>query len=181
MRRSSLLLVAALGLLAAGCAHRRPAPAAGPVALDGLLGFADPARCKPTATHARFLADLVAPDGNGGFRAGKVDAPPELQRAFAPITVRRDQDYWVIGLGVTGTLYGLPLGRIDHALPVGGDPGDVTYRFDAPLATTASTLRTRGFPVEAGTSAPLAGSDLVMTLVADPNDAKASLFGCGHE
>jgi hypothetical protein len=180
--RSPAFLVIAFGLLVAGCTHRPPTSVpAGPVALDALLGFADPARCKPTPGHARFLADLVAPDGKGGFKAGKVDVPPALARAFAPISVRRDADYWVIGLAVSGTLYGLPLGRIDHALPVGGDPGDVTYRFDAPLAATAATLRTRGFPVKAGNSVPLAGTDLTMTLVADPKNAKASLFGCGHE
>lgn len=180
--RSDFALVAGLALLVAGCGPRpatvRP-PA--PIALDALLGFSDPARCRVTADHARFLAAMVAGDGRGAVRAGRIDAPPALAAAFGPVTARRTDGYWVVGTSVSGTLYGLPLGRIDHALPEGGDAGDVTYRFDVPAAAAATTLRRRGFPVTAGRSTPIDGGDLVMTLVANPRNPDFSLFGCGHE
>ncbi|MES2755689.1 MAG: hypothetical protein V4659_13620 [Pseudomonadota bacterium] len=181
----ALLALAPLALTVAGCGPR-PAQLRPPLtaALDPLLGFSDPAHCRPDAGHARFLAGLIAGDADRGFKPGRVDAPASLAAAFGPVTARRADGYWVIGVATTGTLFGLPLGRIDHALPEGGDAGDVTYRFDVPVAVAAKALAARGFPVKAGAAVPIGVGETdveeVMSLLPDPDSPARSLFGCGY-
>lgn len=169
----------AMALLLAGCAHMT-APAA--AQLDELLAFAEPATCEPAADHARLLAALVAGDANDGFRPGEVAAPPALVGAFGRVYARRHEGYWTVGAPVHGLLFGLPLIEIVHALPEGGDAGDVTYVFGAPVGSVEASLRRRGFPVRAGSDVPVGSVDaqqLGIGLRADPANPGRTLLTCG--
>lgn len=152
-------------------------------ALDSLLGFTDPATCATSEPHTRFLDAMVVGDANEGFRAGRLLVPGALLSAFGPIKVVRHDGWWTVGVAVRGTLFDLPVSRIDHALPEGGDPGDVTYEFAAPVERVEQVLRARGFPARAGkdvTLGPPDGYEHIMSLQAHPDDARLSQFGCGY-
>ena len=174
----AVILTAAL-ILAAGARPAQPPEAA----LDLFLGFTDPKLCKESAAHARFLQSLIEGDANDGFRAGNPVVPNRLKPAFGVVEVKRHDGWWTIGIPVRGSLFGLPLVRIEHALPEGGDPGDVTYSFRAPVDRVERVLRARGFPARANAAVRLGppdGYDFRMSLHPDPEDAKQSLFGCGY-
>lgn len=175
--------IAALALAAAlsACAHRPSAQTAG-IALDELLAFSDPRLCQPSEAHARMLAGMVAGNANEGFRAGRIDASKSHSAAFGKIFVRRFQHYSVVGVPLSGTLFGLPILSIEQALPEGGDPGDVTYRFQAKVESTQRALRARGFPAEAGRAVqmgPPEGYEHVIELLADPKRSDQTLLNCG--
>lgn len=172
----------------AGCAHPEP-PAVPGVAsssprLDELLAFADPRLCEPAPAHERFLAGMVAGDANTGFEAGRLLVPTDLKRAFGRIAVRRHDGWWTVGVPVRGTLFGLPLKEVVHALPEGGDPGDVSYIFVAPATLLEQVLRARGFPAKVGEDVQLGPPDgykHYMTVRPDPDDKARSILSCGYE
>jgi hypothetical protein len=174
---ASLLAAASL----AGCAHS-PHAAGGPLALDGFLAFSDPKRCDLTGAHERFFRALwTGNPENEDVRPGTVVAPKNVRRAFGPVTVRSEGDYRLVEVAVAGTMLDLPLARIIHALPVGGDPGDVIYTFAAPIGKVEEALRAAGFPAKANETVHLESDgayDHVMYLIPDPKRAGHTIFGC---
>lgn len=164
----------------AGCAHMEQRGSAG---LDEFLAFADPALCEPAPEHARFLSSMIAGDANEGFRPGRLIVPPNLRSAFGPVEVRRHDGWWTIGVAVTGRLYGLPLKEIVHALPEGGDAGDISYVFAAPAPHVEHALHARRFPAEIGEDVSLGppdGLQHIMSLTADPDNKDRSVLTCGY-
>lgn len=171
-------ILATLALLV-GCT--RP-PATKGVSLDDVLAFSNPAMCESAPDHARLLSAMIAGDANSGFRPGRIVAPRAVRSAFGTIEVRRHDGFWTVGTPVRAMLFGLPLRRIDHALPEGGDPGDVSYSFEAPIADVERALRSRGFPVEAGkviAVGPPDGYEFNVSLLRDPDDPRRAILSCG--
>ncbi len=166
-------------LLVAACAH--PIATRHQLALDELLQFTSPTMCELSAPHRHLLDGMIAGDANAGFSPGFIHAPKGMRRLFGPIEVRRHDSYWTVEASVEGTLFGIPLVAIIHSLPEGGDAGDVTYVFDAPIATVESALRARGFPARAGQEVELGSPDLqvpVMALLVDPKSRGRTLLSC---
>ena len=179
-RGAILVAIAVLG----GCAHT-PAPrAAEKLALDEVFAFSDATRCEPAPAHALLLQEMVAGDVDVGFRSGRIVAPKPLARAFGAIFVEPHDNYTVVGVPVSGTLFGLPLASIRHSLPEGGDPGDVSYTFDTPVTVLERVLRARGFPAEAGraiTMGPPDGYEHVIELGPDPRHPGRAIVSCGYK
>lgn len=175
-RTHSVLVMLAL----AGCAH---SGARQLVRLDDFLAFSNPAMCESAPEHTRFLRALFAGDANDGFRPGLVLAPEAIRGAFGPIEVKRHDSWWSVTVPASGTLFGLKLRQIAHALPEGGDPGDVTYSFEASLDDVARALRERGFPAKAGASVEMGPPDgyaYELSVTADPDRAGRTHFSCGY-
>jgi len=164
----------------AGCAHiEQPSEPGG---LETFLIFSNPALCQPAPGHERLLSGMIAGDANVGFRRGRLLVPARLREAFGPIQVRKHDGWWTIGAAVTGQIYKLPLKRIVHALPEGGDAGDVSYVFAAPIVHVERLLRAHGFPAEIGKDVPLGpqdGAGFVMSLLPDPENKDHTILTCG--
>ncbi len=176
------LLLAALAA-GSGCAHFGEGGARA-VRLDELLAFSNPSLCESAPPHSHFLGGMMRGDANEGFRAGHILVPTSFRRAFGRIKVVRHEYWWTVGVPVSGTLFGLKLTRIEQDLPQGGDPGGVTYSFDAPAAEVENALRAAGFPAKGGADVSLGppeGYDHVMSLTADPSDPGRTHFRCGYQ
>ena len=172
---------ATLAAVLGGCVH---APStSSPVALDGLLAFADASRCEPAAAHEQLLGAMVAGDANDGFRPGRVTASAELLPAFGPVRVRPHDGYTTVRVPVHGTLFGLPLVEIVQSFPEGGDPGDVGYRFGAPADVVQRAVNRIGMPARSGQSVtvgPPDGYEHYIELRPDPKRASHALLTCGY-
>ncbi|MDQ3144278.1 MAG: hypothetical protein M3Q57_05295 [Pseudomonadota bacterium] len=175
-------IAAVVPLLAlAGCTHL---PLTRATALDPLLAFSDPSRCEQSPVHARLLDEMVVGDANEGFRPGRIAAPQPFAQALGPIFIEKHDNFTVVGTPVRGTLFGLPLVRIEQAFPDGGDPGDISYTFETAVIALERELIARGFPAKAGQTVsmgPPDGYDHVIQLMSDPSYRGRAMFTCGFQ
>jgi len=176
----------AIAALVSGCMPRQ---SSGPVALDALLSFEDPALCNLSPETARFLQAMVAIDPDAvvdpdrHLRVGQIAAPAPLIRAFDKVEMTRHDGWTSFVVRTSGTMLGLPLYAIHQTYPEGGDPGEFSFEFAAPVAAVFSTLRKNGFPVEIDKDVSLGepdGYERFVSLQESPDAPQRSLLTCGY-
>ena len=181
-----LLVVAVAATALASSASAAPVTSAAPPALDPHIGFADPAMCYFTDETEKLVGGLIAYDPEfmheeGWIQPGAV--PERLRDRLGPIALVTHDGWWTIRTEARGTLWGLPLSAIEQILPVGGDPGGITFVFDAPVEAVGRAARERGFVARAGQSVPMGEPDgyaYEITLRPHPDDERQSLLSCDY-
>ena len=182
MRRCAPL-IAAIALLAScsgPAAIRVPA-----TELDSLIAFSNPAMCEMTPETAALVAGLFRNDpdtqGDSWIQPGAV--PAHLRDQLGPITRQKYDGWWTIRTAVRAKLWELPLIAIEQVFPEGGDPGGITFEFQAPVETVERAARERGFIAEAGKAVPMSPPDALsyeIDLYPAPRDRSRSLLGCRY-
>jgi hypothetical protein len=182
----AVLASVVIAALASGCTPRQ---SSAPGALDPLLSFADPALCTLSPETERFLQAMVVinPDAvvdpDRHLRVGQILAPAPFIGAFDKVEKTRHDGWTSFSVRTSGTMLGLPLHAIHQTYPEGGDPGELSFEFAAPVAAVVSTLRANGFPVEIDNDVSLGqpdGYERFVSLQESPDAPQRALLTCGY-
>lgn len=185
-----LVAIAMTAALAAGACAKPIAPLP---ELDTLITLTDPAMCEFTAETRQLIAGffvqdpkslqdpITSQDKGDWIRSGVV--PEHLRDRFGPITRTIHDEWWIVRTEARGSLWGLPLRAIEQDFPVGGDPGALTFVFDAPIAEVERAVRARGMVARAGQAVPMGepnGYDYAIILESASEDAHHSRLTCDY-
>lgn len=130
-------------------------PATGPIVLDEILAFDDPASCDSGDTYDRLFSEMVVYE-NGTARAGEVSVPGIAAPVTAEVEISEGddgEDNVEAMLPLEGTWLGLPVTGLtlsaqldEHEYPIRGAV------FDAPFDDVVRAVSEAGFNinVEAG-------------------------------
>jgi hypothetical protein len=87
-----------------------------PIALDQFLVFSKPQECEVAEENIAFW-DGILKYGNGtGGRLGTLNVPDAYRPAFGLLSFRREDDYGIAHLAVSGTWHGLHLLEIENGI-----------------------------------------------------------------
>ena len=182
MKRCAPLITAAVLLVSCSgpAAIRVPA-----TELDSLIAFSNPAMCEMTPETAALVAGMFRNNldtlSDSWIQPGAV--PAHLREQLGPITRHKYDGWWTIRTAVRGKLWELPLIAIEQAFPEGGDPGWITFEFQAPVETVERAACERGFIAEAGKAVQMGPPDLMsyeIDLYPAPRDRSRSLLSCRY-